>query len=139
MAASTKASAKTKRTAKKKTPTAQKFKTVREYIAALPSATKGPVKELRRTIQQVSPTAEEMISYNMPAFKLDGKGLIWYAAWKEHISLYPRTRVLEEAIKELTNYEGAKGTIKFPPTQPMPFDIIRKGIKVRMQKIKKEK
>lgn len=53
MAASTKASAKTKRTAKKKTPTAQKFKTVQEYIRALPSATKGPVKELRRTIQQV--------------------------------------------------------------------------------------
>lgn len=139
MAASTKASAKIKKAAKKKTPTAIKFKTAQEYIESLPAATKGLVKELRQTIRQVSPTAEDMISYNMPAFKLNGKGLIWYAAWKEHISLYPRTRIMEEAIKELANYEGAKGTIKFPLTQPMPFDLIQKIVKFRMQEIKKSK
>ncbi|WP_276502054.1 iron chaperone [Terrimonas pollutisoli] len=137
MAAPTKASAKAKKAAKKNTPVAPKFKTVQEYIAALPAATKGLMKDIRQTIRQIAPTAEEVISYNMPAFKLDGKGLICYAAWKEHISLYPRTRLMEAAIKELVNYEGAKGTIKFPLTQPMPFDMIRKIIKFRMQEIKK--
>ncbi|MFC0775759.1 iron chaperone [Terrimonas alba] len=139
MATSTKASAKTKKAAKKKTPVAIKFKTVQEYIATLPAATKSIVRQLRQTIRQVSPTAEDMISYNMPAFKLDDKGLIWYAAWKEHISLYPRTRLMEAAIKELANYEGAKGTIKFPLTRPMPFDVIRKIVKFRMQEIKQSK
>jgi uncharacterized protein YdhG (YjbR/CyaY superfamily) len=85
------------------------------------------------------PNAEDMISYNMPAFKLDGKGLIWYAAWKEHVSIYPRTRVMEEAIKELANYEGAKGTIKFPLDKPMPFAMIQKIVKLRMLEIKKRK
>jgi uncharacterized protein YdhG (YjbR/CyaY superfamily) len=133
------ASTKTKKAAKKKVSTSPKFKTVQEYIASLPPVAKAVVKELRQTIKQVAPTAEDMISYNMPAFKLDDKGLIWYAAWKEHVSIYPRTRVMEEAIKELANYEGAKGTIKFPLDKPMPFAMIQKIIKLRMLEIKNPK
>ena len=133
------ASTKTKKAAKKKVSASPKFKTVQEYIASLPPVAKAVVKELRQTIKQVAPTAEDMISYNMPAFKLDGKGLIWYAAWKEHVSIYPRTRVMEEAIKELANYEGAKGTIKFPLDKPMPFAMIQKIIKLRMLEIKNPK
>lgn len=133
------ASTKTKKAVKKKVSTSPKFKTVQEYIASLSPVAKAVVKELRQTIKQVAPTAEDMISYNMPAFTLDGKGLIWYAAWKEHVSIYPRTRVMEKAIKELANYEGAKGTIKFPLDKPIPFAMIQKIVKLRMQEIKKPK
>lgn len=139
MPASTKAGITTKKVPVKKTSAATKFKTVDAYIAALPAETKNLIRELRSTIRQASPAAEEMISYNMPALKLDGKGLIAYAAWKEHISLYPRTRLMEAAIKELAAYEGSKGTIKFPLTQPMPFALIRKIVKFRIQEIKKGK
>ena len=112
--------------------TSTKFKTVDEYLSSLPANTKSILKELRKTIKQAAPQAEELISYNMPAFKLHG-GLIWYAAWKEHISLYPRTSRMEAFIKELSEYEGSKGTIKFPIDRPMPFDLISKIVKFRVR------
>src|SRR5258705_7815520 len=105
--------------------TSTKFKTVDEYISALPARTKGILKEVRKTIKQAAPQAEELISYNIPSFKLHG-GLIWYAAWKEHISVYPRSSRMEASIKELSEYKGAKGTIKFPIDKPIPFDLISK-------------
>ena len=112
--------------------TSVKFKTVDEYISALPANTKSIFKEVRKTIKQAAPQAEEVISYNMPSFKLYG-GLIGYAAWKEHISLYPRTSRMEASIKEIAEYEGGKGTIKFPIDGPIPFDLIRKIIKFRIK------
>lgn len=111
---------------------ALKFKTVDEYIAALPATTKNMVKELRKTIKQLVPTAEEMISYNMPSFKWHG-GLIWYAAWKEHISLYPGSSAMEASIPELAAYKGAKATIKFPAGKPLPLELVHKIIKFRMK------
>ena len=112
--------------------TSTKFKTVDEYLSALPANTKGILKEVRKTIKQAAPQAEELISYNIPAFKLFG-GLIWYAAWKEHISLYPRSSRMEAFIKELSEYEGSKGTIKFPIDKPIPFDLISKIAKFRVK------
>jgi len=109
-----------------------KFKTADEYISALPVNAKSILKEVRKTIKQAAPQAEELISYNIPAFKLHG-GLIWYAAWKDHISLYPRTARMEASIKELSAYEGAKGTIKFPIDQPIPFALITKIVKFRVK------
>ena len=110
----------------------KKFKTVDEYLSALPTKTKAILKEVKKTIQQEVPEAEEMISYNIPAFKWHG-GLISYAAWKEHISLYPRSSAMEAAIKELSEYEGSKGTIKFPIDRPIPFNLIKKIVKFRMK------
>jgi uncharacterized protein YdhG (YjbR/CyaY superfamily) len=109
-----------------------KFKTVHEYISALPVKTKSILKEVRKTIKQAAPQAAELISYNIPTFKLHG-GLIWYAAWKDHISLYPRTARMEASIKELSAYEGARGTIKFPIDQPIPFALITKIVKFRVK------
>ena len=109
-----------------------KFKTVDEYLSALPANTKSILKELRKTIKQAAPQAEELISYNIPSFKFHG-GLIWYAAWKEHISLYPRTSRMEASIKELSEYEGSKGTIIFPIDRPMPFNLISKIVKFRVR------
>lgn len=116
-----------------------RFKTVDEYLSVLPENKKSILQKLRRTIKQAVPQAEELISYNMPSFKLHG-GLIWYAAWKEHISLYPRTSRMETVIKELSEYEGAKGTIKFPIDRPIPFDLISKIVKFRVREnLEKEK
>lgn len=121
----------------KKAAKAVKFKTVEEYIAALPAGTKSAVKELRQTIKKQVPKAEEVISYNIPAFKLEGAKLIWYAGWKEHISLYPRSRTMEAAIKELSAYEGEKGTIKFPLDKPLPVSLIKKIVQFKIKENEK--
>ena len=110
-----------------------KFKTVDEYLAALPEDARNMVKELRQAIKKLVPAAEEVISYNIPAFKLDGAGVIWYAGWKEHVSIYPRTRMMEEAIKELSGYEGAKGSIKFSLNKKLPVSVIGKIVKFRLK------
>lgn len=110
-----------------------KFNTVSEYISSLPAKSKAVIKELRKTIKQAAPKAEEVISYNIPSFKYEG-GLIYYAAWKDHISIYPRTAALEKALKkELAPYAVSKGTLKFPLSKPMPFDLITKIVKIRVQ------
>lgn len=122
----------TSKTAKPKATANAKNKTVNDYIDALPAGTKKIVKELRKTIKEIAPKAEEKISYGIPSFHFHGM-LIWYAAWSEHISLYPRSRTMEAAIKELANYEGGKGTIKFPLDKPLPFALIKKIVKFRLE------
>lgn len=110
-----------------------KFNTVTEYISSLPAKSKVVVKELRKIIKEAAPEAEEVISYNIPSFKYEG-GLVYYAAWKDHISIYPRTAALEKALKkELAPYAASKGTLKFPLSEPMPFDLITKIVKIRVQ------
>lgn len=100
------------------------YKTVDEYIATFPEDVQEILGKIRQTIQEVVPDAEEVVSYQMPAFKLNGM-LVWYAAWKKHIGLYPRTAAMETTFKkELAEYEGSKGTIKFPLNKPVPFDLI---------------
>lgn len=100
------------------------FKTVDEYIATFPEDVQEILENIRMAIRKVVPDAEEVISYKMPAFKYHGM-LMWYAAWKKHIGLYPRTEAMETTFKkELAEYEGSKGTIKFPLNKPMPFDLI---------------
>ena len=116
-----------------------KFKTVDEYLSAFPANTKSILKELRKTIKQAAPQAEELISYNMPAFKLHGM-LVYYAAYKEHIGFYPTSSGIEVFKKELSAYEGAKGSIKFPIDRPIPFDLITKIVKFRVsENLEKEK
>jgi uncharacterized protein YdhG (YjbR/CyaY superfamily) len=109
-----------------------KFKTVDEYLSAVPANTKGILEKLRKTIKQVAPQAEELISYNMPAFKLNGM-LVYYAAYKDHIGFYPTPSGIEAFKKELSDYEGAKGSIKFPIDRPIPFDLISKIVKFRVR------
>ncbi|WP_431216977.1 iron chaperone [Puia sp. P3] len=108
-----------------------KFQTVDEYISTFPPATKKALTEIRSLIQKAAPTAEETISYNIPAFKLDGM-LVWYAGYKEHIGLYPKPDVIQIFKKELTNYKLSKGTIQFPLDQPLPVSLITKIVKYRI-------
>ena len=111
--------------------TATKFKTVDEYITLQPKNVKPLLQQLRKTIKEVAPDAEELISYNMPGYKLKGM-LVYFAAWKEHIGFYGASSTLVEKFKkELSGYELSKGTIKFPLDLPLPLTLITKIVKYR--------
>ncbi len=109
------------------------FKTIDEYIATFPKHVQSILQELRQVIKEVAPEAEEGISYQMPAFKLNGY-LVYFAAWKNHIGFYGATNSAIELFKdELSGYEISKGTIKFPLDKPIPFDLVRKIVKYRVK------
>ena len=109
-----------------------KFKTVDEYFSSLPANTRSIMVELRKEIKKIVPEAEEVISYNIPAFKFHGL-LIWYAAFKEHVSLFPKTTAIKAFEEELSKYMVSKGTIQFPVNKPIPFGLITKIVKFRVK------
>ena len=110
----------------KPTPT-----TIDEYIANFPKGVRETLQELRATIKNAAPEAEEAISYQMPTFKLKGN-LVHFAAYKNHIGFYPTPSGIEKFKEELSAYEGAKGSVKFPIDQPLPLDTIAKIVKFRV-------
>jgi uncharacterized protein YdhG (YjbR/CyaY superfamily) len=91
------------------------------------------LKKIRMTIREAAPRAEETISYQIPTFKLDGRYLIYFAAFKNHASIYPAPRGVEKFKKELAKYEGGKGTVRFPLNAPIDFGLIRRIVKHRLQ------
>ena len=109
----------------------KKFKTVDEYFSDLDEKQKIILSGLRKAIKQVAPKAEEVISYNMPAFKLHGM-LVFYAAYKTHIGFYPTASPISLFKKELEKYELAKGTVRFPLDKPLPLALIKKIVKFKM-------
>ncbi|NJM26465.1 MAG: hypothetical protein HC859_14280, partial [Bacteroidia bacterium] len=114
----------------------KKFKTVDEYIAAL-SPEKGKLmKAIRKAIHMALPGAESVISYNMPAVKENGI-VIFYAAYKEHIGIYPKPSGVKAFAKELARYDGSKGTIKLPLNEPMPLDLLTRIAVYRAEENKK--
>ena len=109
---------------------ATKFKTVEEYFSSLPANTKAILQGLRKTIKEAAPDAEEVISYNMPAFKLNGI-LVYYAAYKNHIGFYPTSSPIKVFKKELENYKTSKGAIQFPIEKPIPKTLIKNIVNFR--------
>jgi uncharacterized protein YdhG (YjbR/CyaY superfamily) len=107
-------------------------KSIDEYIAGFPKDVKGILEKIRMTIREAAPNAEETISYQMPAFKLNGY-LVYFAAFKNHIGFYPMPSGIEKFKKELSVYEGAKGSVKFPLDKPIPFSLISKIVKFRVK------
>lgn len=106
--------------------------TVDEYIRKCPKAVQPALRQLRQAIRQAAPEAEELISYQMPGYKFHGM-LIFFAAWKAHISMYPAPWTAPELKEEMSAYEGSKGTIKFPLDQPLPLRLITKMVQYRMK------
>ncbi|MBI3482100.1 MAG: DUF1801 domain-containing protein [Bacteroidetes bacterium] len=109
-----------------------KPKTVDDYIAGFPENVQEILEKVRATIRKAAPKAEEIISYQMPAFKLKGN-LVYFGGWKNHIGFYPTSSGTFTFKKELSKYEGAKGSVKFPLDQPMPFGLITKIVKFRVK------
>ena len=105
---------------------------VNEYIATADPHAKKALREIRKTIKDAAPKAEEVISYQIPGYKYHGM-LVFFAAWKNHISLYPAPWGAESLKKEMAAYEGSKGTIKFPLDKPMPLALIKKMVKYRVK------
>jgi uncharacterized protein YdhG (YjbR/CyaY superfamily) len=103
------------------------LKSVDDYIAAQPENSHGVLNRVRRAIRAALPGAEEVISYQIPAYKLDGRPVLYFAGWKRHYSLYPAGNRLVSAFKkELAGYAISKGTIRFPLGEPVPVKLIER-------------
>ena len=102
-----------------------------EYIAKFPEEVQRILIELRAVIKESAPDAEERISYKMPTFALKGN-LVHFAAYKNHIGFYPTPNGIQAFKKELSIYEGAKGSIKFPIDRSLPLELISKIVKFRV-------
>ena len=112
------------------------FQSVDEYIAAQPSAVQGLLGSVRSAIRKALPEAEEVISYQIPTYKLHGTAIIYFAGWKKHYSIYPASdRMLAEFRTELTPYQINKATIRFPLSAPVPVKLIERLARFRAQEI----
>jgi uncharacterized protein YdhG (YjbR/CyaY superfamily) len=110
------------------------FKSVDEYIAAQPDAAQAILGLVRRAIRKAMPGADEVISYKIPTYKLNGRAVLYFAGWKEHYSVYPASVPLVAAFKqELASYKVEKGTIRFPLSSPVPVKLIEHIAKFRAQ------
>jgi uncharacterized protein YdhG (YjbR/CyaY superfamily) len=113
-----------------------KPKTHDDYLARVSSDKRAALQKLRRAIKAAAPKAEECISYQLPAFRLNGKFLVAYGAAAHHCAFYPGS-VLTDLRGELRNYDTSKGTLRFPPEKPLPVALVRKLVKLRMLEKKK--
>ncbi|MPZ49853.1 MAG: DUF1801 domain-containing protein [Dehalococcoidia bacterium] len=117
------------------------FQSVDEYISTFPKEVQDVLEEIRRTVHEAVPEAQEKISYQAPTFTLDGKYLIYLSAWKNHIGMYGQSSEATEAFREqLTPYLGEKGALRFPLNKPMPLslisDLVKFSAKERLDKAK---
>lgn len=102
------------------------------YIANFPKDVQDILRAIRALVREVAPDAQEKINYGIPTFTLNGN-LVHYAGFKTYIGFYPTPSGIEKFKKELSKYEGAKGSVKFPLDQPIPYDLIRKITEFRVK------
>jgi uncharacterized protein YdhG (YjbR/CyaY superfamily) len=105
--------------------------TIDQYIAGFPADVQQILQQIRQTIREAAPGAQEAISYQMPTFKLHGN-LVHFAAFKRHIGFYPVPSGIEAFKDELAGYAGGKGSVQFPLSEPMPYDLIRRIVTFRV-------
>jgi uncharacterized protein YdhG (YjbR/CyaY superfamily) len=101
------------------------------YVAPQPRQVRAILRKIRATIRQAAPGADEVISYQMPAFKLDGRILIYFAGFKQHIGIYPPVRGDQRLMKDLKRYANEKGNLRLPLDEPIPYDLIKRIIEAR--------
>jgi uncharacterized protein YdhG (YjbR/CyaY superfamily) len=114
------------------TTTRTKFDNIDNYIASFPEETQELLERLRLTIRKAAPEAQETINYGIPTFTLKGN-LVHFAAFKNHIGFYPTPSGIEIFKKDLSAYDGAKGSVKFPIDKPIPFELISRIVKFRVK------
>ncbi len=115
------------------------FESIGEYISTFPKATQKILEEIRQTIHQSAPEAVESIRYAMPTFRLLDTNLIHFAAFKNHIGLYPSPSGVNAFKEVISKYVHAKGSIQFPINEPIPLDLISKIVKFRVQEVETQK
>jgi uncharacterized protein YdhG (YjbR/CyaY superfamily) len=112
------------------------FKSVDEYLASQPRAVQAVLERVRTIIRKAVPGAEEVISYQIPAYKLRGSRVIYFAGWKEHYSLYPIPHLADAAFQaQIAPYEAGKGTLRFPLSEPVPVKLIERIAKLRAREV----
>lgn len=109
---------------------AEKFASVDEYIRSFPTTTQSALEDLRRTIRKVVPEAEEVISYNIPTYKLAGKYVVYFAGFKEHISVYPVPDADAKLEEKISEYRSGRGTLRFSLGKPLPLGLIEQVVKL---------
>jgi uncharacterized protein YdhG (YjbR/CyaY superfamily) len=114
------------------------FKSLDEYIAACPEQSQAYLVAIRKMVKALVPGAKEKISYQIACFELNGKNLIHFAGWKQHVSMYPIPAGSEAFEKQAAKYATGKGTIQFPLTEPLPLKLIEKIVKLRVAENKKK-
>src|SRR5579863_9926964 len=113
----------------------QRHKTVEEYLAAVPEPARGTLEKIRAAIRSAAPReATEVISYGMPAFRYK-EVLIWYAAFEDHCSLFPKADIIVQFREELAKFSTSKGTIRFPASKPPSTALIKKMVKARVAQV----
>jgi uncharacterized protein YdhG (YjbR/CyaY superfamily) len=113
-------------------------KDIDEYIDRFPEDVQNVLHKIRALINEVVPDAEEKISYQIPTFTLNGSYLIYFAGFKNHVSVYPAPRGTAQFKKELAAYEGGKGTVRFPLDQPIPYGLIKRIVKFKVKENKEK-
>ncbi len=111
----------------------QDFNTIDEYVALFSGDAKERLQEIRRVIKVNAPEATETISYRMPTFDLNGKHLVYFAAFKNHIGFFPFPSGVEAFKKETSGLVTSKGTIQFPNDQPLPLDLVAKIVQFKVK------
>src|SRR4030043_417649 len=111
----------------------KQFGTMDDYIKTFPTDVQNILEKMRQTIRKAAPEASEAISYQMPTFKLNGKNLVHFAAFKNHIGFYPIPSGIEAFKKELSPYKQGKGSVQFPLDKPIPFNLVEKIVIFRVK------
>ena len=113
----------------------EKPKNTDEYIAAFPENVQQVLKQLRETIREAAPQAEEAFSYNIPTFKMYGKNLVHFGGHKKHIGFYPTPSGIDAFKDELSKYKSAKGSVQFPLNEPFPYDLVSRIVRFRVEEM----
>src|SRR5213594_402579 len=116
-----------------------RLRTIDEYIETFPKEVQPILEKVRQTIRKAAPKAVETISYQMPTFKLNGKGLVYFAAFKNHIGFYPIPSGIEAFKEELSQYKLGKGSVQFPIEKPIPYDLVRRIVRFRARENQERK
>lgn len=110
-----------------------RIESVDAYIATFPEDVRARLQEIRRRIHQVVPDAGETIKYNMPTITLDGRSLVHFAAWKQHIALYPIPTADDAFEHDIAPYRGDKDAAKFPSREPVPYELIERLVGILVE------
>lgn len=106
--------------------TATKFDTVKEYLDSFPPEVRKVLHDVQDRIRAAVPNADEIISYDIPAFRVEGHPVVYFAGWRNHVSIYPVPDMDSETEREVAAYRSGRGTLRFPLDQPLPLDLIEK-------------
>jgi uncharacterized protein YdhG (YjbR/CyaY superfamily) len=109
-----------------------KFHTINEYTKTFPEDVQMILENILQTIRKAAPEATEEISYGIPTFKLNGRPLVHFAAWKNHIGFYPMPSAAKAFKRELSVYKQGKGSVQFPLDKPIPYGLVKKIVKFRV-------